>query len=569
MPISVTCTCGKKLSVKDELAGKRGKCPACGAMLSIPQPPKPAAIPAEPEEWGLAPLDDDPKPAKPATTSTKPAAAKTETAIAKPPVNGSTKSVPTQPAPALLADDFGLAPLDDEKPKPAPTAAKPMAKQVPAAAAKPPEKVAQPQAKAATKSAPADDDFLGLAPLDDDLFGKPSTSANPAPAARATPVVATKPAPAANAAKPPANGSVPTQAASSSSNTVPAKKALGGAAPALLDLPPLDEQGNLIAKSAASAAASSAKSPPAAAVQAKKAADGPAPLDLPALDGGEDHNHASWIDEGAETEFKLDGPALKAPAGTFSTPVTSTLARGHDEPEGEISCPRCGARLKRTLTVWTLPIRLLIGRMIVLFNGPIAMFKCKNCGPVHYEELNEPSRRAAGTGVQHLLKIMGLSFLILTTIGGLGFGLISMIKGDPHREAMERMQRENAERQKMHDEMNQRARERGPSRPMSQQEIEAMKKRSEEHRRETEERLKKLREQSTQPTRPNFPPSSSTPAAPNATPNPMPMQPKNPFEETTLPPTPAPKPMPVNPFEEVTPPPKPMPMPVNPFQPVD
>ncbi len=48
MPISVSCPCGKTLSVKDELAGKRGKCPKCGAPLTIPQPPKPAE---------LAPLD--------------------------------------------------------------------------------------------------------------------------------------------------------------------------------------------------------------------------------------------------------------------------------------------------------------------------------------------------------------------------------------------------------------------------------------------------------------------------------------------------------------------------------
>ncbi|GIW81826.1 MAG: hypothetical protein KatS3mg105_3633 [Gemmatales bacterium] len=41
MPIRVKCTnreCGKVLTVKDELAGKRGKCPACGKILSIPAP---------------------------------------------------------------------------------------------------------------------------------------------------------------------------------------------------------------------------------------------------------------------------------------------------------------------------------------------------------------------------------------------------------------------------------------------------------------------------------------------------------------------------------------------------
>lgn len=36
MPIRVTCTeCGKTLKVKDELAGKKGKCPGCGAVIAI------------------------------------------------------------------------------------------------------------------------------------------------------------------------------------------------------------------------------------------------------------------------------------------------------------------------------------------------------------------------------------------------------------------------------------------------------------------------------------------------------------------------------------------------------
>src|SRR5947208_1638617 len=35
MPISVTCTgCGKTLTIRDELMGKRIKCPACGTAFS-------------------------------------------------------------------------------------------------------------------------------------------------------------------------------------------------------------------------------------------------------------------------------------------------------------------------------------------------------------------------------------------------------------------------------------------------------------------------------------------------------------------------------------------------------
>ena len=48
MSIPVRCQCGKAFAARDELAGKRVKCPACGGVLPIPSPP------------ALAPLDDDP-----------------------------------------------------------------------------------------------------------------------------------------------------------------------------------------------------------------------------------------------------------------------------------------------------------------------------------------------------------------------------------------------------------------------------------------------------------------------------------------------------------------------------
>jgi hypothetical protein len=38
MAISLSCTCGKTLQVKDELAGRRIKCPACAIVLSVPAP---------------------------------------------------------------------------------------------------------------------------------------------------------------------------------------------------------------------------------------------------------------------------------------------------------------------------------------------------------------------------------------------------------------------------------------------------------------------------------------------------------------------------------------------------
>ncbi|MEO2011081.1 MAG: hypothetical protein ABGX22_20565 [Pirellulaceae bacterium] len=36
MPIEVTCQCGKRLKAKDEMAGKRVKCPNCSQPLQIP-----------------------------------------------------------------------------------------------------------------------------------------------------------------------------------------------------------------------------------------------------------------------------------------------------------------------------------------------------------------------------------------------------------------------------------------------------------------------------------------------------------------------------------------------------
>jgi hypothetical protein len=43
MAITVECGCGKRFRVKDEHAGKRGRCPSCGAVVAIP-----AAEPAGP-----------------------------------------------------------------------------------------------------------------------------------------------------------------------------------------------------------------------------------------------------------------------------------------------------------------------------------------------------------------------------------------------------------------------------------------------------------------------------------------------------------------------------------------
>jgi hypothetical protein len=74
MPIKFTCPntkCGKPFVVKDELAGKRSKCPACNKPLTIPQQPRPVAAEAQVEELAAATLIDAPAadaPLKPAQT---------------------------------------------------------------------------------------------------------------------------------------------------------------------------------------------------------------------------------------------------------------------------------------------------------------------------------------------------------------------------------------------------------------------------------------------------------------------------------------------------------------------
>jgi hypothetical protein len=50
MAISVECECGKTIKVKDELAGKKIKCPECQAVLTVPEEEEPVAEAREVEE---------------------------------------------------------------------------------------------------------------------------------------------------------------------------------------------------------------------------------------------------------------------------------------------------------------------------------------------------------------------------------------------------------------------------------------------------------------------------------------------------------------------------------------
>jgi hypothetical protein len=43
MPISFTCVCGRALRVKDDMAGRKARCPVCGQVLTVPVPQPRAA----------------------------------------------------------------------------------------------------------------------------------------------------------------------------------------------------------------------------------------------------------------------------------------------------------------------------------------------------------------------------------------------------------------------------------------------------------------------------------------------------------------------------------------------
>ena len=58
MSITLTCRCQARIQVKDELAGRSVKCPKCGEVLTVPQPPAPPPAPADEDEYQLAPLEE-------------------------------------------------------------------------------------------------------------------------------------------------------------------------------------------------------------------------------------------------------------------------------------------------------------------------------------------------------------------------------------------------------------------------------------------------------------------------------------------------------------------------------
>lgn len=70
MPIAVACsTCGRSFKAPDSAAGRRAKCPKCGAVLPIPGPESSAPTPPQP----TAPAPEPPPPAALARVARPPA----------------------------------------------------------------------------------------------------------------------------------------------------------------------------------------------------------------------------------------------------------------------------------------------------------------------------------------------------------------------------------------------------------------------------------------------------------------------------------------------------------------
>jgi hypothetical protein len=72
MPISFQCACGRTLRVKDELAGRRARCPKCSSILTVPNPhiesdPADVSFTDTPNDAEKEPVCDEPE--APASTA--------------------------------------------------------------------------------------------------------------------------------------------------------------------------------------------------------------------------------------------------------------------------------------------------------------------------------------------------------------------------------------------------------------------------------------------------------------------------------------------------------------------
>lgn len=117
MPITLGCpSCGKRFKARDESAGKRVKCPYCGAAVTVPTAEE-AAVASAPT-MAIPPVP--PVPAAPPP----PASARPSTLLDSGPVPA--PGARPAPAPVAAPDDWGAEPpMISERPKPAPAAEPP------------------------------------------------------------------------------------------------------------------------------------------------------------------------------------------------------------------------------------------------------------------------------------------------------------------------------------------------------------------------------------------------------------------------------------------------------------
>ncbi len=93
MPIQLKCTCGKAVSVRDELAGKAVKCPACQSVIRIP-----AAGTAKPTN---------------AASAGSAASSQVRPSQVRQPAEPTAAAKPAAKPAAPIADDFGIGAMDD------------------------------------------------------------------------------------------------------------------------------------------------------------------------------------------------------------------------------------------------------------------------------------------------------------------------------------------------------------------------------------------------------------------------------------------------------------------------
>src|SRR5262245_58224678 len=106
MPIRVKCeNCKKTLSVKDQLAGKKIKCPVCQNVVLVSATPAKGATPAAPAKDGDGATTPG---AKKAAIATKPAKS-AKPAGAKPQTNGKPGPGKTAPTNGAAASGNGAA----------------------------------------------------------------------------------------------------------------------------------------------------------------------------------------------------------------------------------------------------------------------------------------------------------------------------------------------------------------------------------------------------------------------------------------------------------------------------